>query len=144
MSGKSIMLDLKKTNKKIIKMLSNRYKDMKLDVTPNQSKILMYIYDNKEVESKDIGKWVHTNKSSLSKVLNILENKGYIIRIEDKEDTRKKIIKLADKGLEVVKILDGDAKEVSKKLTIGISEEEYDTFKRVLDKVEMNIERMII
>ena len=73
MKEKSIMLDLKKTNKKILKVLSDRYKDMKLDVTPIQSKILMFIYENKEVESKDIGKWVHTNKSSLSKVLNNLK-----------------------------------------------------------------------
>ena len=47
MHDESIMLVLKKTNKKIIKMLSNRYKEMNLDITPNQSKILMFIYNNK-------------------------------------------------------------------------------------------------
>ena len=144
MKEKSIMLDLKKTNKKILKVLSDRYKDMKLDVTPIQSKILMFIYENKEVESKDIGKWVHTNKSSLSKVLNNLENKDYIVRTSDKVDTRKKIIKLTDKGIKIVKVLYEDAKEISNLLMIGINKDEYDTFKRVLDKVEMNIERMKI
>lgn len=144
MKEKSIMLDLKKTNKKILKVLSDRYKDMKLDVTPIQSKILMFIYENKEVESKDIGKWVHTNKSSLSKVLNNLENKDYIVRTSDKVDTRKKIIKLTDKGVKIVRVLDEDAKEISNLLMIGINKDEYDTFKRVLDKVEMNIERMKI
>ena len=138
----SIMLDLKKTNNKIIKMLSNRYKKMKLDITPNQSKILMFIYKNKKVTSNDIGKWIHTNKSSLSKVLNNLEKNKYITREEDKNDTRKKIVKLTIKGEKIVKILEDDAYEVSKLLMINIKKEEYNTFKMVLEKVESNIERM--
>lgn len=138
------MLDLKKTNKKIMKMLSNRYRDMKLDVTPNQSKILMFINENKEVTANDIGKYIHSNKSSLSKVLNNLEKNGYIERIEDKNDTRKKIIKLTNKSLKIVDTLDKDASELSELLMVGIKKEEYDTFKRVLDKVEINIERINI
>ena len=138
----SIMLDLKKTNNKIIKMLSNRYKKMKLDITPNQSKIIMFIYKNKEVTSNDIGKWIHTNKSSLSKVLNNLEKNKYITREEDKNDTRKKIVKLTIKGGKIVKILENDANEVSKLLMINKKKEEYTTFKMVLEKVENNIERM--
>ncbi len=142
MDNNSIMLDLKKTNNKIIKMLSNRYKKMKLDITPNQSKIIMFINNNKEVTSNDIGKWIHSNKSSLSKVLNNLEKNNYIIREEDKNDTRKKIVKLTNKGEKIVTILEEDAKEVSNLLMISIKKDEYDTFKKVLDKVEMNIERM--
>ena len=142
MENNSIMLDLKKTNKKVINMLSNRYKKMKLDITPNQSKILMIIHQNDSVTSNDIGKYIHSNKSSLSKVLNNLEKNNYIIREEDKNDTRKKIVKLTNKGEKIVKILEEDAKEVSKLLMISIKKEEYDTFKKVLDKVEMNIERM--
>ena len=137
----SIMLDLKKTNKKIMKLLSNRYKYMKLNITPNQSKVLMYIYENNNITSNDIGKWVHVNKSTLSKMLNNLERNGYIIRESSKVDTRKKNIELTSKALKVVKILESDAKKVSELLMIGIKKDEYDTFKRVLEKVEMNIER---
>ncbi len=144
MHDESIMLVLKKTNKKIIKMLSNRYKEMNLDITPNQSKILMFIYNNKEVEAKEIGDRVHTNKSSLSKVLNNLENKGYITRTGDKDDTRKKIIRLANKGLKVVEIIESDAMIIGKELMKGINKEEYSTFKSVLEKVEDNIERMTV
>ena len=73
-------------------MLSNRYKKMKLDITPNQSKILMIIHQNDSVTSNDIGKYIHSNKSSLSKVLNNLEKNNYITREADKNDTRKKIV----------------------------------------------------
>lgn len=141
MKTQSIMLDLKKTNKKILNMLATRYKKMKLDITPNQSKILMFIHEKQEVTSNEIGKYIHVNKSSLSKVLNNLEKNNYIIRIEDKKDTRKKIVKLTDKSNKIIEILEKDAEEVSRLLMIGIKKEEYETFKKVLDKVEMNIER---
>ena len=83
------------------------------------------------------------NKQKINKdILDI--NKDYIVRTSDKVDTRKKIIKLTDKGVKIVRVLDEDAKEISNLLMIGINKDEYDTFKRVLDKVEMNIERMKI
>ncbi len=142
MKNDSIMLDLKKTNKKIIKLLSSRFKDMKLNITPNQSKILMFLSDNENVSSNDIGKCIHVNKSTLSKMLNSLERNGFIIRKNSKIDTRKKNIILTNKALKIINILKDDAERISKELMINVKKDEYDTFKRVLDKVEMNIERI--
>lgn len=142
MKNDSIMLDLKKTNKKIIKLLSSRFKDMKLNITPNQSKILMFLSDNENVSSNDIAKCIHVNKSTLSKMLNSLERNGFIIRKNSKIDTRKKNIILTNKALKIINILKDDAERISKELMINVKKDEYDTFKRVLDKVEMNIERI--
>ena len=142
MKNDSIMLDLKKTNKKIIKLLSSRFKDMKLNITPNQSKILMFLSDNENVSSNDIAKCIHVNKSTLSKMLNSLERNGFIIRKNSKIDTRKKNIILTNKALKIINILKDDAERISKELMINVKKDEYDTFKRVLEKVEMNIERI--
>ena len=115
---------------------------MNLNITPNQSKILMFLSDNENVSSNDIGKCIHVNKSTLSKMLNSLERNGFITRENSKIDTRKKSIILTNKALKIINILKDDAERISKELMINVKKDEYDTFKRVLEKVEMNIERI--
>ena len=143
MKKNGIVFDIKKTNNLLLKALSERYKEMMIDITPIQSKVLMTIYESKEeVTGAYIEKKVHCNKSSMSSILNSLEKKGYITKTGDKKDTRKKIIKLTNRALSLIRILERDAKEVEHNLMIGITVDEYEAFKWVLDKIEMNIERM--
>ena len=143
MKKNGIVFDIKKTNNLLLKALSERYKEMMIDITPIQSKVLMTIYESKEeVTGAYIEKKVHCNKSSMSSILNSLEKKGYITKTGDKKDTRKKIIKLTNRALSLIRILERDAKEVENNLMIGITVDEYEAFKWVLDKIEMNIERM--
>ena len=143
MKKNGIVFDIKKTNNLLLKALSERYKEMMIDITPIQSKVLMTIYESKEeVTGAYIEKKVHCNKSSMSSILNSLEKKGYITKTGDKKDTRKKIIKLTNRALSLIRILERDAKEVENNLMIGITIDEYEAFKWVLDKIEMNIERM--
>ena len=143
MKKNGIVFDIKKTNNLLLKALSERYKEMMIDITPIQSKVLTTIYESKEeVTGAYIEKKVHCNKSSMSSILNSLEKKGYITKTGDKKDTRKKIIKLTNRALSLIRILERDAKEVEHNLMIGITVDEYEAFKWVLDKIEMNIERM--
>ena len=143
MKKNGIVFDIKKTNNLLLKALSERYKEMMIDITPIQSKVLMTIYESKEeVTGAYIEKKVHCNKSSMSSILNSLVKKGYITKTGDKKDTRKKIIKLTNRALSLIRILERDAKEVEHNLMIGITVDEYEAFKWVLDKIEMNIERM--
>ena len=143
MKKNGIVFDIKKTNNLLLKALSERYKEMMIDITPIQSKVLMTIYESKEeVTGAYIEKKVHCNKSSMSSILNSLEKKGYITKTGDKKDTRKKIIKLTNRALSLIRILERDAKKVENNLMIGITIDEYEAFKWVLDKIEMNIERM--
>ena len=143
MKKNGIVFDIKKTNNLLLKALSERYKEMMIDITPIQSKVLMTIYESKEeVTGAYIEKKVHCNKSSMSSTLNSLEKKGYITKTGDKKDTRKKIIKLTNRALSLIRILERDAKKVENNLMIGITVDEYEAFKWVLDKIEMNIERM--
>ena len=46
------------------------------------------------------------------------------------------------KALKIINILKDDAERIGKELMINVKKDEYDTFKRVLEKVEMNIERI--
>ena len=108
-------------------------------MTPVQSRIIMYIYENNgSIYQKDIESFISCNKSTLSAVLNTMEKNDLISK---EESSRKNIIKLTSKSLEIVDILKKDNNESKEIISNGISEDEYKIFKNVLDKIKNNIER---
>ena len=143
MNKKSVMLDFKRINGKIHKALSSSLKQYEVDITPVQGRILMFISERKEVTATDIiERFDSINKSTLSEILNNLEKNKHIIRTEDVIDSRKKIIRLTDKSMCVVKELKDNFDNVAHKVLDGISNEEYEAFKSILDKMERNIEKI--
>jgi len=140
---KEMGLALKDVNLQIMKVLQKRFGVLGLDLTPAQGRIIFCIneHDN-QICQKDLEKFVCRNKSTLSSILDNMEKNGYIIRCETSEDSRKKILKLAPKSLDAIKILEEDRRYINSLICQGITKDEYNTFYRVLDKIEKNLERM--
>ena len=139
----TVMLDFKRINGKIHKALTNSLKNYSLDITPVQSRIILFIEEKKEVTATDIlDNFNSINKSTLSEILNNLEKNNYISRKEAKDDSRKKIIYLTDKAREVINVLKKNFDNVAHKVLDDISNDEYDTFKKMLDKMERNIDKL--
>ncbi len=139
MYNKDFFYDINDINLSIFKYIFKRHKILGLGVTPVQSRIIMYIYENNgSIYQKDIESFISCNKSTLSAVLNTMERNNLIVK---EESSRKNIIKLTSKSLEIVDILKKDNTESKKIISNGISEEEYGIFKNVLNKIKNNIEK---
>ncbi len=143
MQNSSIMVEFNEVNMEIFKKVSARYKELGLDVTPVHSRIIMFLYDSDRlVCQKDIERFVSCNKSTMSSILNTMEKKDLIIRVDSSEDSRMKIIKLTDKSKKIADVLRNDKEKIDELLNLNISEEEYAEFNRILNKIRKNIERI--
>lgn len=143
MQNSSIMHKLKEVDLEIFKAVSARYKNLGLDVTPVQSRIIMFLYDSDiSICQRDIEKFVSCNKSTMSAVLNTMEKNELIVRKGSSSDSRRKIIELTDKSINVANILMNDRKKMNKILSAGIIEEEYVIFTNILEKIKKNLERL--
>lgn len=123
------------------KAMANRYK--KLDITPVQSRIIMVIASKKDgMYQKEMEDFIPCNKSTLSAILNTMEKNELIKRIDSKIDSRRKVIILTDKAVEVVRYLKEDRKVLGHILLDNITDEEYGLFSDILHKLRKNIERI--
>ena len=123
------------------KAMSNRYK--KLDITPVQSRIIMVIASKKDgMYQKEMEDFIPCNKSTLSAILNTMEKNELIKRIDSKIDSRRKVIILTDKAIEVVRYLKEDRKVLDHILLDNITDEEYRLFSDILHKLRKNMERI--
>ncbi len=123
------------------KVMANRYK--KLDITPVQSRIIMVIASKKDgMYQKEIEDFIPCNKSTLSAILNTMEKNELIKRVDSEIDSRRNVIILTDKALEIVRYLKEDKKVLDHILLDNITDEEYRLFSDILHKLRNNMERI--
>jgi DNA-binding MarR family transcriptional regulator len=108
-------------------------------LNPGQGRILFALWQNDEIPIHELSKKTQLTKSSLTTMLDRLENGGFLKRERDKNDKRIINIKLS----EMSKNLQNKYVEVSKKMT-GVfygplTEEEIDQFEEYLRKILNNL-----
>ena len=111
----------------------------KLDLTYTQYIVMMYLWENKETNIKELGKTLILDSNTLTPLLKKLESKKYITRNKDKNDSRNTIIKLTKEG-ESLKNLCLTIPEMVGKC-VNLTEEEAKTLYTILYKILYNIEK---
>lgn len=70
----------------------------KLDLTYTQYITMMVLWEKKQVNEKTLGECLFLKSNTLAPLLKKLETKGYIIKTRNKDDERKLIISITEKG----------------------------------------------
>ena len=108
------------------------------DLTLNEFSILLRIRFQGVATQHDLVKLFKVSGAYIAKLLSKFEEYGYIIRKEDPQNRRKKLVKLTDDGIrktdELIDLIQG----WEDKVTANISEEELKTLKKILYKITMS------
>ncbi|HII93925.1 MAG TPA: MarR family transcriptional regulator [Methanosarcina sp.] len=78
------------------KKITSKFKNL----SKNQPVVIKIIGMESEIMPSTIGKYTGMDKSSLTRMVDDLEKKGYVFRKTDPEDRRKVLVSLTEKGLE--------------------------------------------
>ncbi len=139
----SLMHEIKKINGDVFRGITNRYKRMNVDITPIQAKILVTIFKSETpLCQKDLEGPISCNKSTMSSIISTMEKNDLLKRQVSEIDSRINYLVLTKKGLEMVEFLKKDRELTERILTEGISDDEYATFIKIIDKIRNNIERV--
>ena len=110
-----------------------------LNLTYTQYIVMMFFWENKTSNVKDLGSTLLLDSSTLTPLLKKLENKGYITRVRSTTDERNLKLSITKDG---EKLKD---KALSIPLAIGkcidLSEDEAKTLYSLLYKVLLNVEK---
>ncbi len=107
----------------------------KQDLTIKEYSVLLRIRFTGKSTQYDLVKLFNVSGAYMAKLLKKFEDESYIIRIENPENRRKKIVELTEKGIEktdkLIKIIEDWENEVTSDLT----EEEIIILKKLLSKL---------
>jgi DNA-binding MarR family transcriptional regulator len=118
--------------------LVSEFKNQKSGITFEQFIILHLLHTNCNIIQQDLANYMQKDKSIIVRQINGLLEKNFVTRITNSGDKRKKNLILTDAGTEILKSMKVVALEVSNKLLSGVTEDEVENFRRVLDKINSN------
>lgn len=104
--------------------------------------ILKYIKCNgsRQVFQRDIEKEFCITRSTASKVVVLMEKKGFIRRERVKGDGRLKRLVLTDKGEHILALIEEDKTVIEQTLSKGFSQKEIEEFCGYIERIKANLQ----
>lgn len=119
--------------------LSKLMKAQNLPITPEQFSVLSHLWQKDGMQQSELALCTNRNRANVTRIIDILEREGIVLRKDDAADRRVFKIFLTDKG----KTLRADtakcAAQSIKDSLKGISKEEIEICKKVLLKIQSNV-----
>ncbi len=141
-------IQLRNVNNMIKRNIINQPTNKLMDkLTGTNTWLIAYIAEQtdkgKDVFQKDIEETFGITRSCVSKVISLMEQKGFIQREAVEYDARLKKLTLTDEASKYAKSMREDADEMEKKLTAGFTEAEIDKLCEYLERINRNLEKDI-
>ena len=112
-----------------------------LDINHAQGKILFVISRYNELSINDLCKELSLSKSTLTSMLDRLEDKGYILKRSSEKDKRITLISNTKKADESIDIFNDVITKMNAKFYDGVEEEDIKRFENYLEKIYFNLEK---
>mgnify|MGYP001479358816 CR=1 FL=1 len=113
--------------------------DSGLDISLDQWMVLVPLWQLESASQKELGEMCLKDKTTITRIIDALEQKNLVVRIEDQIDHRIKRVVLTNAGkqlfLDVLPIMEKTREEVRG----NIPKKDIDTFKSVLSKILENL-----
>ncbi|WP_407308967.1 MarR family winged helix-turn-helix transcriptional regulator [Desulfosporosinus sp. SB140] len=125
------------TNKKMM-----RYLNSKLEVhniTLEQWNVLLKLSQQDKIKQKQLAENVDKDQPTLARILDILERKKLVIRKPSEKDKRAFSVQITEEGINLKKQVGPSLESFFQTIIEGISDEEIETYRRVLLKMNNNI-----
>lgn len=143
-SEKMISAELRSLSHRIHRFIENSPNKKQIDsVTGTHGWIIAYLSCNREkdVFQKDIEKAFDVTRSTASKVIDLMEQKGLVARQKVPQDARLKKLVLTAKAEELSVLFENDQHLLEKTLTKGFTEEEKSTLNEYIKRMKNNLEK---
>ena len=129
---------LERTTRLVKLQFHKAFKDLEVDMTPEQWVLLDTLYQNNNQAQKDLGDRSYKNAATISRILDVLAKKEWITREMSTEDRRVFIISLTAKGKKTVEKVQSIVDGLRVKGWENLSKKDYDDFTRIMNQILQN------
>lgn len=124
------------------KLVVKRFNEFDTGLTPEQFAILVKVQEEGEPTQTEISATMGLDKSAVLRIIDILESKHLIARINDAGDRRKKALVLTQKGSEKLQEAELLFEKLMTDVSQGINPDEVQEFLKTLGKMRTNAEQL--
>ncbi|MFZ6008952.1 MAG: MarR family winged helix-turn-helix transcriptional regulator [Bacteroidota bacterium] len=133
----SFLLD--RTARRVKQYAQQRFKEMGFNITVDQWLVMKHLYENDAMKQNELAELVFKDNPTLTRIIDLLCKKGLTERKIHPDDRRSFIVSLTKTGIKKVEQLKPKVKEVRFKAWEGLTERDFNQFKKVLDTIYQNL-----
>ncbi len=127
---------------KVIKQdLIKRFRESSIDLTPEQWTLLSELVDKNEIYQRELADSTFKDAPTVSRIIELLSKRGYILRKADRADRRKFLISLTASGKEIYERSAPIVYQARTEGWKGLNDQDYDDLNRILRLISSNISK---
>jgi len=119
--------------------LQNQFNQHRYDVTTEQWAVLNRLWENDGKTQSELALTTFKDHANITRMIDLLEKKGLVLRKDDPQDRRSKLIYLTEKGKAMQEKLVPLAQEVLHRALQGITQEEVAFMNQLSDRIIQNL-----
>lgn len=109
------------------------------DITLEQYVVLYNLVDQDGINQKSLSHKVDKDQATLARILDILENRGYVVRRTTEKDRRAFLVFITKEGKNKVKEIARRLRMVHKEIVEGIPSDRVDLFVELIKQMNQNL-----
>ena len=109
------------------------------DITLEQYVVLYNLVDQDGINQKSLSHKVDKDQATLARILDILENRGYVVRRTTEKDRRAFLVFITEEGKKKVKEIAQRLGVVHNEIVEGIPPERVDLFVELIKQMNQNL-----
>jgi DNA-binding MarR family transcriptional regulator len=137
--SKEVAVELNLTGCKLKQFIAAKLRQMEVPLTPEQFLLIDLLWNQGSMSQQQLADQMQKDKNSVTKLVDALERKGFVVREQNRQDRRSNTLMLTEKA----EILKHGAKQkgvsILDEMLVGISEEELRSFLVTLHKLNRNM-----
>jgi DNA-binding MarR family transcriptional regulator len=134
----SFLLD--RTARRVKQYAQQRFKELGFNITVDQWIVMKHLYEHEEMKQNELAELLFKDNPTLTRIIDLLCSKGLTVRNIHPNDRRSFVVSLTKEGVKKVEQLTPKVKDIRLKAWNGLSERDFNQFKKILNAIYQNLE----
>ena len=137
--SKEIAVELNLTGCKLKQFIAAKLREMNVPLTPEQFMLIDLLWNQGEMSQQQLADLMHKDKNSVTKLVDAIEKKGFVVRRQNRTDRRSNTLVLTENANQLKPGAKQKGISILDQMLDGISEDELRAFLGTLHKLNVNM-----
>ena len=137
--SKEIAVELNLTGCRLKQFIAAKLRQMEVPLTPEQFILIDLLWNQGSMSQQQLADQMQKDKNSVTKLVDALERKGFVVREQNRQDRRSNTLVLTEKAEGLKHGAKQKGISILDEMLVGICEEEIRSFLVTLHKLNRNM-----
>ena len=137
--SKEVAVEINLTGCKLKQFIASKLRKMEVPLTPEQFILIDLLWNQGSMSQQQLADQMQKDKNSVTKLVDALERKGFVVRKQNRQDRRSNTLVLTEKAEGLKHGAKQKGVSILDEMLVGISEKELRSFLVTLHKLNRNM-----